>query len=506
MQPICAGDRRVHQRSGQEVTKRDTEIVSQVLGQLRLRIGLERCGVWFERSATLSARPGTILVQCRSPFVCELVQRQFREDIQAAVREVLPDAVVRFVVDDSPELPNSEDGAPTRGAHGTERADAASAAAVGRVIRTKTAPSEKSPRERTAEAISDGRLPASKRQFESFATYAVGPSNRLAVTMATMVCERPGHASPLLLHGSTAVGKTHLLQAIWTQIKTRAPRSIVRYLTAEQFTSDFVDALFRKETANLRQKYRGVDVLLLDDLHFLIGKVKTAGELLQTIEMLIQHGKQIVLSASVPPRELAALGPELHSRIQGGMIAEIEPPNHATRIEIARHHAQRLDLATPPEVLWQVAAQIGVDARAMRGALRRLSLTSQAEGGPLDLELAERTLAQIARENSRPVRLGDVERAICDVFGVQPGSLRSARKSQTVSGARTLAMFLARKYTRAALVEIGQHFGRRSHSSVIAASKKIQRWMQEGEAIVVADQNCRIDEAIRRVEEALRRA
>ncbi len=488
------------------MTKRDTEIVSQVLAQLRLRIGPERCGVWFERSACLAVEPGVILVRCRSPFVCELVQRQFREDVQAAVRDVDPAALLRFMVDETLEPANPKAAASDPIAADHPHPQAMPVADGPPVVRTKTAPSEKFPREQQLSPRGDGRLPPSRRRFESFATYAVGPANRLAVTMATMVCERPGHASPLLLYGSTAVGKTHLLQAIWTEIKTRAPRSIVRYLTAEQFTSDFVDALFRKETVSLRQKYRGVDVLLLDDLHFLIGKVKTADELLHTIDMLIQHGKQIVLSARVPPRELAALGPELHSRIQGGMIAEIEPPDYATRVEIARHHSRRLDLDPPPGVLEQVAAQIGVDARAIRGALRRLNLTSQAEGGPLDLALAERTLAQIAQENSRPVRLGDVERAICDVFGVQPGSLRSTRKSQTVSGARTLAMFLARRHTRAALAEIGQHFGRRSHSSVIAASKKIHRWMREGEAIVVADQNCRIDEAIRRVEEALRRA
>ncbi len=487
------------------------EIVAALHAALRQRLGDERYELWFKRSARLICEDAQLRVVCTSCFVQEILKRQVHRELRECAQATLGHQVVQYEVGalecaDEEECEGEE---PERSAVPLAESAPAPVPAPQTTSPLTPAPQpvENGPRvspKSSAPQTTHG--PRRRQTLESFETFVVGDGNRLAFTASELVGQRPGHTSPLLLHGPTATGKTHLLEAIRSRIKQQEPRCVVLYLTAEQFTSAFVEALYRKELPVLRKKYRSADVLLLDDLHFFVGKAKTTGELLWVIDTLHREGRQLVFTANCSPAELSDLGPETASRLAGGMTAELEPPDYATRLSIAQALDKRMELQFPQSVLQLVATQVGLDARGIRGALHRLCAESMASGRPLSRASAEETLGQMAQETQRPVRLADVERAVCDVFGVESKSLKSARKAASVSGARMLAMFLARKYTRAALVEIGHHFGRRSHSTVIAASKRVQQWMNRGERLVLADRRCGVEEAIRRVEEELRRS
>jgi chromosomal replication initiator protein len=245
---------------------------------------------------------------------------------------------------------------------------------------------------------------------------------------------------------------------------------------------------------------------VIDDLQFFVGKERTLEELQYTIDTLIADGRQVVLASDRLPAELRGLGNELSSRLAGGLTCEIAPPEYATRLAIARRFAVQIGLEIEANVLATVAAQINAGAREVRGALHRLQAIRMAFDQPVTREVAERAISDLARHSARTVRLADVQKAVCDVFGVEPAELRSDRKSRAVSDPRILAMWLARKYTRAPWSEIAQFFGRRSHSTVISAHRRVEELISSRGRIDLSDRECGVEEAIRKVENVLRTA
>ena len=281
------------------------------------------------------------------------------------------------------------------------------------------------------------------------------------------------------------------------------PGQTAVYLSAEQFTSLFLEALRGSGLPSFRRKYRGVSLLILDDLQFLVGKRATQVELLHTVNTMLREGRQLVFSADRPPAELAELGPELTARLSSGLVCPIEPPDFATRLGVAAHMAKRLGVDVPVEVQRLIASRMTCHAREISGAICRLQAASQAMGLPITLALAEDALGDMIRQHSRVVRLGDIQKAVCDVFGLEPASLQSGGKRKRLSHPRMLAMWLARKHTRAALSEIGDFFGRRSHSTVISAQKRVDGWMASGQPLHLSERTWQIDDAIREVERQL---
>jgi chromosomal replication initiator protein len=321
-----------------------------------------------------------------------------------------------------------------------------------------------------------------------------------------MVVERPGELSPLVLYGPTSVGKTHLVEAICHAARRARPGASAVYLTAEQFTAGFLQALRGSGLPSFRQKYRGVALLAIDDLQFFCGKNAryTQLELLYTIDSFLRERRQIVFASDRPPSELTDLGQEMCTRLEGGMVCRIEPPDYETRLGILSQMAKRFDVRLPDDVRALAASRLTSHARELSGVVCRLRATSQALARPIDLAMAEEALADLARPASRLVRLPDIAKAVCDTFGLEPRSLQSSRKAKSVSYPRMLAMWLARKHTRAALSEIGQYFGRRSHSTVISAQKRVETWLARSVPVEVAEGVCGIDQAIRQVERRLR--
>jgi len=476
-----AETRVVFAKGGRDVTRDDMDIVSAVRNALIDRVGKERYELWFGETSRLSVRGTGLVVAAANRFSLDWLREQFGAEITSSATDVLgPEARVSFRVD--PSLDNMP------------------AALAG--------PDNQAPEDDSHQPGRSG-VPATRRRQPPAAPlegFVVGDGNRLAVKASEMVVGTPGKMSPLFVHGPHGVGKTHLLEGICAAVRTRWPAKRCVYLSAEEFTSSFLDALHGSGLPNFRRKYRDVGLLALDDIHFFQGKKATVVELLHTIDSVLRQGHQLVLAAHCPPGELTGLGRELINRLASGLVCGIAPPDQRTRLGIARRWARAFDEETPDDALRWIAANIVGDARLLRGAVNRLRAASAALKEPASRQMAEEHLADLAEATSCLVRVQDVERAVCHAFELDPRSLRSSRKLKGLAQPRMLAMWLARKYTRAALSEISEHFGRRSHSSVISASRKVAGWLSDGSTIEGPQGAWKVEDALRKIERQLQSA
>ena len=466
------------------------EIVSTVRTALADKVGQERFDLWFGASTRLTYDGRALRVGAPSEFFLEWIRTNFRRHIEMACSDVLGNCpAIEFHLDVA-TTPGDDDSMQAALTHGTANS-------------ARPSPRPAAPEPRTPPAPAPAAAVPVGRRFANLATFVSGDCNRLAITSAEMVVRQPGQHTPLMFYGPTSVGKTHLLEGIWTAARRSHQRMTVVYLSAEQFTSHFLEALRGSGLPSFRRKYRGVGLLMIDDLQFFVGKRATQVELLHTIDTFLREGRQLVFAADRSPAELAELGPELTTRLGSGLVCRIEPPDYTTRLGIVAQMARRMKLAVPDDVQQFVALRLTSHARELSGALCRLKATGQALGRPISLAMAEEALADLIRHSGRAVRLVDIEKAVCEVFGLEPASLQSDGKAKRVSHPRMLAMWLARKHTRAALSEIGYYFGRRSHSTVISAQKRIDGWMASGSAMDLAEHHWPVDDAIRQVERRL---
>ncbi|NLX54837.1 MAG: ATP-binding protein [Planctomycetaceae bacterium] len=458
------------------MTNDDRDIDSALREAVAGEVGRERFDLWFGDSVQLRLIGGSLRVSAADQFTIDRLRRLFRDELQTACRSLVAGPVrVEFAVD--PAL--------------RERQQPEVVAADSRC--------------ETEVAASDGAVPRpAPRRFAHLNDYVVGRNNRVAYTAAQMIAERPGEVSPLFLYGPPGCGKTHLLEGIWSAVRGAGQARRVLYLTAEQFTSMFLEALRGSGLPSFRHKYRHMDLLLIDDVQFFLGKRATLVELQNTVDALLRGHRQLVLAADRAPASLAKFGSVLTARFSGGLVCGIEPADRATRLGILDQLSGRLQVSLPEDVRTLIVDRLDGDARNLAGAIHRLEASSRAFQRPIDLELAQSALLDMFQATARVVQLPDIDRAVCDVFGLDPNSLQSSSKGRAVSQPRALAMWLARQYTRAAYVEIGAYFGRRSHSTVISAQKQVQRWMDRREAIRLAHGHCEIGEAIRRVESQIR--
>lgn len=464
------------------MTKSDTEIVSVLRGALAEEVGQARFDFWFGAGTRLEIDGTRLLVSAPTHFLQDWLRTNFRQALEQAGAKVLgvrPELV--FCVDAG--APDDPAGPP----HGTPR------------------PAHP-PGEPPAARRHRGALPAPATGAPisgGLETFVAGRRNTLALRTAEMIVQRPGAMSPVLFYGPTSVGKTHLLRAVCSSFRRHRPRSACLYLTAEQFTSGFLQALRGTGMPSFRQKCRGVEMLALDDLQFFCGKRATLNELLHTVDHFLREGRQLVFAADRPPAELAALGTELRTRLESGVVCEIQAADYEMRVEILGQMAGRMGVEVPAEVKHFIAARLTNHARELSGALCRLQAASVASGRAIDRALAEETLADMIRHSQRLLRLQDIEKAVCHAFGIEADSLRSASKAKSATQPRMLAMWLARKHTRAALSEIGRYFGRRSHATVLSAQKRVEQWLARGATVELADRLWAAEEAVRHAERFL---
>jgi chromosomal replication initiator protein len=471
----------------------DSQVAGALCAELSERIGPERFDLWFGAQTRLCVDERRLTVRATNAFVRDWLKKHFSEDIRACWEAIVGGPLpIEFDIDPALESLQEPRQKPSQM---TE--------AAGGIVTVPQRPAVGIADDAALEVTANVNQP---RATFSFATFVVGQSNEYAFRAVELTARGRQQASPIFVWGSTGVGKTHLLRAMVREYRRHQPRAAAVYLSAEQFTTGYVDAIRGSGLPSFRQKCRGAELLVIDDLQFLVGKQRTLEELQYTMDYLLNESRQLVLGSDRSLAELHALGVEMTSRLSSGLLCQIEPPEFATRLNIARNQSREMGLAVGDDVLRTIAAQIAAGARELRGALCRLQAMSHAHEQPISRELADRTIADLMRHTTRSVRLGDVQKAVCEVFGVEPAQLRSDRKGRSVSEPRMLAMWLARKYTRAAWSEIGEFFGRRSHSTVIAAHRRVERLISTQAEIGLHDRPCTVEDAIRRLEQALRTA
>lgn len=461
------------------------EVIKDLRNRLVLRLGADRFELWFGKQVRFELVDNQLRVCAPDQFTLDRLRKQFRADISRLACEAVGHEVsLDFQVLSSAKKAASEH----------SNASEAISASVPPVPTIKLNSPDRPTRPRRSHATSSRTLD----------TFVVGPGNRIAMTAAKSICERPGSVSPLFIYGPPGCGKSHLQESICTTVRRSLGVRRVLSLSSEQFTSHFLDALHGSGLPSFRRKCRDVDVLAIDNVQFFAGKRATLVELQHTMDSLLRQGRQLILAADRPPNELRQLGPELAARVSGGLVCGIESADYETRLGIAKQMSVRSRRSIPEDVLQLVASELTGDARRIAGALHRLEATSEALDQTITLDFAHSTLSDIFRATVQVVRLADIERAVCDTFGLDSRTLRDGSKAKSASHPRMLAMWLARKYTRAAFSEISEHFGRRSHSTVISAEKKVNRWVSDGATIQLGQSACNVEDAIRRIETQLR--
>ena len=310
----------------------------------------------------------------------------------------------------------------------------------------------------------------------SFQSFVVGSSNQFAHAAALAVAEQPSKAyNPLFLYGGVGLGKTHLMQAVGHRVREHSRALRVSYLSAEKFTNEVINALRFERMVSFRDKYRTVDVLLLDDIQFLAGKERTQEEFFHTFNALYDAQKQIVISSDAAPKEIPTLEERLRSRFEWGLIADIQPPDLETKIAILMKRAETEGLALPAEVAEYIARGIRSNIRELEGAFIRLQAYSSLVGEAVSLSLAETVLKNILAQQEKRISIEAIQRRVAEEFNLRPPDLRVRSNARSIAFPRQIAMYLAKQLTGASLPEIGRAFGGKHHTTVLHSVKKIER-------------------------------
>ncbi|KGA96302.1 chromosomal replication initiation protein [Alkalihalobacillus alcalophilus ATCC 27647 = CGMCC 1.3604] len=311
----------------------------------------------------------------------------------------------------------------------------------------------------------------------TFNTFVIGSGNRFAHAASLAVAEAPAKAyNPLFIYGGVGLGKTHLMHAIGHYVMDHNPDAKVVYLSSEKFTNEFINAIRDNKAVNFRNKYRNVDVLLIDDIQFLAGKEQTQEEFFHTFNALHEESKQIVISSDRPPKEIPTLEDRLRSRFEWGLITDITPPDLETRIAILRKKAKAENLDIPNEVMLYIANQIDTNIRELEGALIRVVAYSSLINQDMNADLAAEALKDII-PNSKPkvVTIIDIQKAVGEHFQVKLEDFKAKKRTKSVAFPRQIAMYLSRELTDSSLPKIGSEFGGRDHTTVIHAHEKISK-------------------------------
>lgn len=351
---------------------------------------------------------------------------------------------------------------------------------------------------------SDAKQVRSLLASTSLSNFCVGSCNTLAHVAAKMVIEQPGTPSPLFFWGPAGTGKTHLLAAIRNELRNRHRLRRVVMLSAEQFTNDFTGAVRGGGLPAFRSRYRDVDALLVDDVQFVGGKKATLRELLYTVDSLLRGRCQLAFTADRPPLELDGLNEELAGRMAGGMVCPLRPLDRETRLNVLRGLAGVTATDVNDEAMERMADELAGDGRVISGAFNHLRTLGAMLGRPATWDELLTSAPDLIAAGRPAVNLGDIQKAVCDMFGLPTGSLSSRGQHRSLSQPRMLAMYLARQYTRAAYSEIGQFFGDRSHSTVIAATKRVEDWISDNKPLRRGSQDLAPRQAIEAIENLLR--
>lgn len=317
-----------------------------------------------------------------------------------------------------------------------------------------------------------------------FDNFVVGPSNQLAYAAALAVSESPSKSyNPLFIHGSVGLGKTHLLQACCHKLLNHNPYLKILYLSCEAFINQFIAAIEKGDTRHFRDKYRHIDILLIDDIHFIANKERTQEEFFHTFNALYNTGKQIILSSDSHPSEIPTLQDRLISRFKWGLVAKIEAPNFETRYSILKAKARAMGHEPPDDVLTFLAEVVDTNIRELEGAITKVIGFSVLTQSTLDIALARTAMKDVIKKSDSYVTIDDIVRAVTKNFNVKLSELQSKKRHHSITLPRQICMYIAKRMTSLSLQEIGGYFGGRDHTTVLYASDKISKEMKNNPKI-----------------------
>lgn len=336
-----------------------------------------------------------------------------------------------------------------------------------------------------AEKSAENELARNLNPKYVFDSFVVGNSNRMAHAASLAVAESPAQAyNPLFLYGNSGLGKTHLMHSIGHFILDRNPQAKVLYVTSETFTNELINSIQNNKNEEFRNKYRNIDVLMIDDIQFISKKEGTQEEFFHTFNALYESNKQIIISSDRPPKEIKTLEDRLRSRFEWGLIADVQPPDYETRIAILKKKAERDNLTVPDDVMAYIAKNIASNIRELEGALTRIVAFATLTNQDISIALAENSLKDIFSENSAtPLTPELIQQVVAEYYNIRVEDIQGSKKPKNIAFPRQVSMYLCRKLLDISLPKIGESFGGRDHTTVIYAISKIEKQLESDEGL-----------------------
>ena len=422
----------------------DASIWEQILTRIETKVNRHSFYTWFKPTSFLADGGSSITVRVPNPLFKDWLTKHYSVVLSEALAEVRrPDASLIFV------------------AEGT---------AIPAPIPADPPPVEPDAPAEPAAVASGGLNPR-----YAFDTFIVGPSNQFAHAACRAVAEAPSRSyNPLFIYGGVGLGKTHLMHAIGQYVLQHDPAMTLTYISSERFMNEMINALRYDRILDFRERYRSVDILLVDDIQFVSGKEGTQTEFFHTFNALYDAQKQIVLSSDRPPHEIPALEERLRSRFEWGLIADIQPPDIETKIAILKRKAEAELVPLPDSVAMYIAGRIKSNIRELEGSLIRLIAYASLTGREISLDLAHEVLKNVIDQDDRAITIETIQKFVSDYYQLKVVELKARNNSKSVAMPRQIAMYLCKNLTHASLPEIGRSFGGKHHSTVIHSIKKVE--------------------------------
>ncbi len=423
-----------------------------VLGRIETKVNRHTLYAWFKPTSFVSDDGSTISVRIPNHLFRNWLTKHYAALINEALAEVgRPGARVVYLTDPGGDVPVPAEAVPPLDLD-TEVPNALAA----------------------AQSLDSTPVSGLNPRY-SFETFVVGPSNQFAEAACRAVAEAPARSyNPLYLYGGVGLGKTHLMHAIGHYVLKQNPRFKLTYISTERFMNEMINAVQNGRIIDFRERYRSVDVLLIDDVQFLAGKEGTQNEFFHTFNALYDSQRQIVISSDCPPNEIPSLEERLRSRFEWGLIADIQPPDLETKTAILKKKAEAEGVPLPDAVAIYIAEKIKSNIRELEGSLIRLIAYASLSGKELTVALAQEVLRNVIGQDERAVTIDMIQKSVADYYQLKVNDLRSRNNSKSVAMPRQIAMYLCKQLTNASLPEIGRSFGGKHHSTVIHSLRKIE--------------------------------
>lgn len=428
------------------------DLWNAVLENIQDKVSKPSFDTWLKSTKAIALNRNTLTISVPSQFAKEWLENQYTELISEVIEEITGSQLeTKF---DVPE-PNEELDDPSL---------------------------MKSPKQQTDKSKDTKSMLNDKYTFD---TFVIGAGNRFAHAASLAVAEAPAKAyNPLFIYGGVGLGKTHLMHAIGHYVQEHDPDAKVVYITSEKFTNEFINSIMDNESSRFRNKYRSVDVLLIDDIQFIAGKESTQEEFFHTFNTLHEENKQIIISSDRPPKEIPTLEDRLRSRFEWGLITDITPPDLETRIAILNKKAKAEGLDIPNEVMLYIANQIDTNIRELEGALIRVVAYSSLVNQDIDAALAADALKDIIPSNKpKIITVENIQEEVAKKYNIRMEDFAAKKRTKSIAFPRQIAMYLSREMTDLSLPKIGEEFGGRDHTTVIHAHDKISKLLEEDEEL-----------------------